>query len=219
MRLEPPSVRAGSALLPLAPFALLAALVTAGWGPVRALDRAVTAHLHEAAHASPALTTTMTWLTHLFQPNVFRLAALILVIGLVRQGARRTAAWVATTMVAGGLLGALLKLLFLRDRPEFPDPVSSAAGYAFPSGHALNAVLGVAVFVIIFPRLWALWLIPVITAITRVVLGVHWTSDVVAGLLLGATVVLTTLWAFHRRPGTDLPRKTETPEKSPSTTI
>ncbi|WP_430789966.1 phosphatase PAP2 family protein [Actinoplanes sp. G11-F43] len=198
MRLEPPSVRARSALLPPALFALIAALVAGGWGPLHTLDRTVTARLHEAAHAGPALTTAMTWLTNLFQPNVFRLAALILVIWLLRKGARRTAAWVATTMIAGGLLGALLKLVFLRDRPDFPDPVSSAAGYAFPSGHALNAVLGVAVFVMIFPRLWALWVIPPVTALTRVHLGVHWTSDVVAGLLLGVAVVLASRWAFFR---------------------
>lgn len=209
MRLETPDVRTRSALLPLALFVLLAALMAGGWSPVHDVDRAVTARLHEAAVASPALTTAMTWLTNLLQPNVFRLATLALAIWLFRRGARRTAAWVAVTMIAGGLLGALLKLLFTRARPEFPDPVSWAAGYAFPSGHALNAALGTAVFVIIFPRLWALWSLPVITAVTRVVLGVHWTSDVVAGLLLGAAVVLLTVGAFK-------PQSLGTPQKSPA---
>ncbi|HWS37774.1 MAG TPA: phosphatase PAP2 family protein [Actinoplanes sp.] len=197
MRLEPPDVRARSALLPLVPFLLLAGLMAGGWGPVHTVDRWVTARLHEAALASPHLTTVMTWLTHLLQPNVFRLAALALAIWLLRRGARRTAAWVAVTMIAGGLLGALLKLLFTRARPEFPDPVSWAAGYAFPSGHALNAVIGTAVFAVLFRRLWLLWVIPPLVAFTRVVLGVHWTSDVLAGMLLGAAVVLLTLRFFQ----------------------
>lgn len=206
MRLEPPDLRARSVLLPLVPFLLLAALTAGGWAPLHDLDQSITAGLHEAALASPALTATMTWLTNLLQPNVFRLATLALAIWLYRRGARRAAAWVAVTVIAGGLLGALLKLLFTRDRPEFPDPVSWAAGYAFPSGHALNAVLGTAVLVIVFPRLWVLWLLPVITAVTRVVLGVHWTSDVVAGMLLGAVVVLLTVRAFQPRSlGTPLP--------------
>nr|GID82162.1 phosphatase PAP2 family protein [Actinoplanes derwentensis] len=199
----------------MAPFALLAALMAAGWSPLHDFDRWVTARLHEAAHASPELTTAMTWLTNIFQPNVFRLASLILVIWLLRRGARRTAAWVTVTMIAGGALGALLKLLFTRARPEFPEPISWAAGYAFPSGHTLNAVLGVAVFALVFPRSWSLWLIPPLVAVTRVVLGVHWTTDVVAGLLLGATVLLATLRAFRPQPqphpGSGTPVEVPTP--------
>jgi membrane-associated phospholipid phosphatase len=201
MRPELPVLRAGLAVLLLAPFVLIAALVAGGWGPLHDFDRSIADGLHDAAHAGPALTTAMTWWTHIFQPNVFRVAALVLVIWLVRRGERRTAAWVAVTMIAGGLLGALIKLLIGRDRPEFLDPVGSAVGYAFPSGHALNSVLGVAVFLVIFPRVKALWaaavVIPVVTALSRVVLGVHWTSDVVAGLLLGVAVVVVTVRIFR----------------------
>jgi membrane-associated phospholipid phosphatase len=198
MRSEPPVVRAGLTVLLLAPVAVLAAFVSAGWEPLHAFDRSVTGRLHEAAHAVPALTTVMTWLTNLFQPNVFRLAAVGLVIWLARRGARRTASWVAVTMIAGGVLGGLLKLLFGRARPEFLDPVSSAVGYAFPSGHALNSALAVTIAVMLFPRWWALWLIPLLTALSRVYLGVHWTSDVIAGLLLGAAVPLLSARALVR---------------------
>ncbi|MDI6100047.1 phosphatase PAP2 family protein [Actinoplanes sp. NEAU-A12] len=212
MRPEFPVLRAGLAVLLLVPCALLAALVVGGWGPLHAFDQSVTDGLHEQAHAGSALTTAMTWWTNIFQPNVFRAAALGLVIWLVRRGERRTALWVAVTMVAGGLLGGLLKLLIGRERPEFLDPVASAVGYAFPSGHALNSALGLAVFVVIFPRVKALWVaavvIPVMTAISRVVLGVHWTSDVVAGLLLGVAVVVLTTRAFVRSPaGERMPQR------------
>jgi membrane-associated phospholipid phosphatase len=198
MHSEPPIARAGLTVLLLAPVAVLAAFVSAGWAPLRAFDRAVADRLHEVAHGAPALTTVMTWLTNLFQPNVFRVAAFILVIWLARRGARRTATWVAVTMIAGGVLGGLLKLLFGRARPDFLDPVAAAVGYAFPSGHALNSALAVTIAVLLVPRWWALWLIPLLTALSRVYLGVHWTSDVIAGLLLGAAVPLLTAWAFTR---------------------
>lgn len=204
MRTELPLLRAGLAVFLLVPFALLAALVAGGWGPLHEFDRWVTDGLHEAAPAGSALATAMNWWTNIFQPNVFRVAALVLAIWLARRGERRTAVWVAVTMIAGGLLGGLLKLLIGRDRPELLDPVASAVGYAFPSGHALNSVLGVAIFVLIFPRLWALWVIPPITALSRVVLGVHWTSDVIAGLLLGLAVVVITTHAFTRTPRGEL---------------
>ncbi|BEL02477.1 phosphatase PAP2 family protein [Actinoplanes sichuanensis] len=197
MRSEPPVVRAGLTVLLLVPVAVLAAFVCAGWAPLRAFDRGVAGRLHEVAHDVPALTTVMTWLTDLFQPNVFRVLALLVVIWLARHGARRTATWVAVTMIAGGILGGLLKLLFGRARPEFLDPVASAVGYAFPSGHALNSALAVTIAVLLVPRWWALWLIPVLTALSRVYLGVHWTSDVIAGLLLGVAVPLLTARAFR----------------------
>jgi membrane-associated phospholipid phosphatase len=200
MRPDLPVVRAGLAVLLLVPVALLAALVATGWEPLHGFDRRVTDALHATARANPAWTTAMQWWTDIFQPNLFRAAALVLVIWLARRGARRTAAWVAVTMVAGGLLGGLLKLIFERARPELPDPVSSALGYAFPSGHALNAVLGVAVFVMIFPKLKWLWIIPPVTALSRVFLGVHWTSDVIAGLLLGAAVVVITVRVMAADP-------------------
>ena len=206
MRSDLPEVRAGAAtgaaVLLLVPFALLAAMVAGGWAPLHALDRSITGSLTRAALDSAALTTAMTWWTNLFQPNVFRLAALILVIWLARRGARRPAIWVAVTMVAGGLLGGLLKLLVGRDRPALLEPIASAVGYAFPSGHALNSALGVAVFLVIFPHVTSLRVaavvIPVVTALSRVILGVHWTSDVVAGLLLGVAVVVVSVAVFHR---------------------
>jgi membrane-associated phospholipid phosphatase len=198
MRSEPPVARAGLTVLLLVPVAVLAAFVSAGWAPLRAFDRAVADRMHETAHAVPALTTVMTWLTNLFQPNVFRVAALALVIWLARRGRRRTAIWVAVTMIAGGVLGGLLKLLFGRARPDLLDPVASAVGYAFPSGHALTSALAMTIAVMLLGNRWVLWLIPVLTAFSRVYLGVHWTSDVIAGLLLGAAVPLLTARVFAR---------------------
>jgi membrane-associated phospholipid phosphatase len=213
----PPSltVRTGAAAVAapalLIPFALLAALVLGQYAPLHDFDRAVSDGLNRAALAHPGWVEAMTWWSLVFHPTTWRIAAFLLIVWLVRRGARAMAFWVATTMIAGALLGVVLKLLVGRHRPDFLDPVAQAAGYAFPSGHALTNSLGATVFLLVFLPLLrdrpvaraALWVagigIPLVTAATRVGLGVHWTSDVVAGLFLGAALPIATAAAFQHR--------------------
>ncbi|GIJ21862.1 putative phosphoesterase, PA-phosphatase related protein [Micromonospora lutea] len=199
-------------MLLVVPFALLALLVLGNWSPLRRLDLAITNHLHGYASDHPVWVRVMSLWTDAFAPMPLRAAALVLVIWLVRDGARRLAVWVATTMVLGGLLGPLLKLVVGRPRPDLPDPVAQAPGLAFPSGHALNAVLAAGVLLVVFlPRTRprsatraAVWLgalsIALVTGFSRVALGVHWSSDVLAGWLLGATVVVATTTALDVWP-------------------
>lgn len=191
----------------LVPFALLAALVAGEWPPLRGVDADITNDLHAFAVTHPGLRDVAVWCTNIFGPMPLRVAALGLVIWLVRRQEKRPAWWVAVTMAAGGTLGALLKLLVGRHRPDLLDPVAQAAGYSFPSGHALNGALAAGVFVLVLlpvvRRRWLLWtggaVVAGLAGITRIVLGVHWTSDVVAGWLLGVAVVAATAIAFNRR--------------------
>ena len=89
----------------LVPFALLALLVLGAWAPLHRLDTAVTDALHGYAADHPAWVGLMRVWTDVFAPMPLRAAALLLVVWLLRRGARRLALWVATTMVVGGLLG------------------------------------------------------------------------------------------------------------------
>ncbi|GAA3346746.1 hypothetical protein GCM10020358_58910 [Amorphoplanes nipponensis] len=214
------------ALLVLVPFALIAALVSGGWGPLHDLDATVTDALHGWAVGHPHATKATVWWTNIFGPTPLRIAALGLVIWLLRRRARRLALWAATTMVVGGLLGALLKLLVGRHRPDLLDPVARATGYSFPSGHALNAALAAGVFVLVLlpvargARRWVLWgaaiAVTVLTGLSRIVLGVHWTSDVVAGWLLGVAVVAVTAAAFPRVRATPVVEEGLEPELAQS---
>ncbi|MFC4019742.1 phosphatase PAP2 family protein [Micromonospora sp. GCM10011542] len=201
------TLAATAAFLVLVPFALLALLVLGAWPPLHRLDATVTEALHGYALDHPAWVALMRVWTEVFAPMPLRGAALLVVIWLLRRGARRLALWVTTTMAVGGLLGPLLKLLVGRDRPDLLDPVARAAGYSFPSGHALNATLAAGVLLLVFlpysrpgPRRVALWvaavLVAVLTGVSRVALGVHYTSDVLGGWLLGIAVVAATAAAF-----------------------
>ncbi|WP_306216058.1 phosphatase PAP2 family protein [Actinoplanes sp. RD1] len=191
----------------LVPFALLAVLVAGDWAPLHDGDASVTRAVHAWALRHPGWVDVSVWWTNIFAPWPLRAAALVLVVWLWRRRRRGVALWVVTTMAAGGILGALLKLLIERHRPSFLDPVARAAGFSFPSGHALNAALAAGVFVLVLlPVLrhrWQVWtagaVVAGLTGMSRIVLGVHWTSDVVAGWLLGAAVVAATAAAFTHR--------------------
>ncbi|GAA3771052.1 phosphatase PAP2 family protein [Micromonospora maritima] len=202
------TLAATAAFLVLVPFALLALLVLGAWPPLLRLDASVTDAFHGYALDHPAWVQVMTVWTHALGPGPLRVAAAVVVVWLLRRGAPRLAVWVVVTMLVGGLLGALLKLLVGRDRPELLDPVARAAGYSFPSGHALNAALAAGVLLLVFlpfardsragrVALWtAAALVMVVTGLSRIALGVHWTSDVVGGWVLGVAVVAATAASF-----------------------
>ncbi len=115
-----------------------------------------------------------------------------------RRGRRRLAAFVLVAPATGGLVNTLVKLAVDRPRPQVDHPVSSAYGNSFPSGHAMGATVtwGVVVFavLVLWPELGrttrsalpvaGVLLVAAIGA-SRVLLGVHFLTDVVAGHLLG----------------------------------
>ena len=201
------SVASALSVLLLGPFALLAIFVAGRWEPLHDFDAAVSGSVHAWAVDHPAVVDAMEVWSLVFSPMALRAAALVLVVWLFRRHATRAAWWVIATMTAGGLLAALLKLLVERDRPSFLDPVARAAGYSFPSGHAANAALTCAVFLLVLiplgrrrSMLWtAAIVITVVTGVARIGLGVHYTSDVVAGWLLGAAVATITAVAIGER--------------------
>lgn len=195
----------------LVPFALIAVFVAGGWAPLRNLDASVAATLHSFSAAHPLWVDVMVVWSWVFAPMSLRVAALIVVIWLAwRHHAPRLAVWVVVTMAVGGIIAALLKFLVGRDRPDLLDPVARAAGYSFPSGHAANAALTAGVFLLVFlpfvrdrpGRRAALWaaviVIPLLTGVFRIGLGVHWASDVFCGWLLGVATVAATTVAFQR---------------------
>ena len=122
----------------------------------------------------------------------------------------RLAAFVAVTALGSGVLNHLVKSAVDRARPHLSDPVAMAAGKSFPSGHAQAATVGCGILLVIFlpmvgrrHRIW-LWVAAgvVVTAVafSRVALGVHFVSDVIGGVILGAAWVLAMAAAFDAWP-------------------
>ncbi|MFG3442952.1 phosphatase PAP2 family protein [Nonomuraea sp. NPDC047897] len=190
--------------LMMIPFMLLLVIAKL---PLNELDAGVARALHAYARAHPDVTEVMIVWTDVFGPWPWRIAVAALAGWLVHRGAPRLALWAITTITVGGLLGAGLKLLVDRSRPHLPDPVALAPGDAFPSGHALTVTLGAGVIVLaLLPALprwgrqlaWAAAAFLVLTvSFTRVALAVHWVSDVLGGIVLGAAVIAATTAAFE----------------------
>jgi membrane-associated phospholipid phosphatase len=189
------------------PFVLLLVLVDARWTPLRHLDGTATDATNTWVRAHASLEPVLRATAYVLHPWVFRAVVLVLAGWLYVRGARRLAVWAVVTLAVAGLLVAVLKVLVGRHRPVPEIPVAHAPGASFPSGHALGAVVGSAVIVLILrPMLrgawrWIAWTVAVILSLAagafRVMLGVHYLSDVVAGWILGAAVVLATTAAFE----------------------
>jgi undecaprenyl-diphosphatase len=210
---------AGAAALVAIPFTLILLLVLSEWEPLARLDRGVADDLNDVARGDAGLVDALKLGATALDPWVFRLAVLGVAIWLWFRGAKRLATWAVVTMAIGGVLGVVLKLLVDRARPTFPEPVTTASGYSFPSGHALNSFLGVGVLLLIFlpvlsraGRAVAFTVgafVVLLTGYDRVALGVHYVSDVVAGWVVALACLAGTGAAFEiwrreqgRRPST-----------------
>ncbi|MER0444258.1 phosphatase PAP2 family protein [Streptomyces sp. Edi4] len=204
-----PDVPLRAGLLCAALAALLLVLVAAQWGPLMSLDRAIAEALHRRAVADPGLTHVNRVLSDwVWDPWTMRALLAVAAAVLLWRGERLLAVWVAVTSAAGTAVQQGLKAAVGRERPHWPDPVASASYAAFPSGHALSVtvVFGLLVWLLTLggarpPVRRAVLAVGALSALgvgfTRLYLGVHWFSDVVAGWLTGAAVVLLSTTA-HR---------------------
>ena len=188
-------------------FGLLLLLVRLRWGPLQSLDRAVADGLNGLIAPHPPVVTVLEAVTDLGgRPVLFWLVSIAVVLLLIRRRTR-LAVYAIVTGVGALLLDPSLKTLVGRLRPVVDVAVSSAPGNSFPSGHALGSFVAYGALLLVFlpavaPR-WrkaAIALVAVIIAVigfTRVALGVHFLSDVLAGWLLGAAWLGVTAYAFR----------------------
>jgi undecaprenyl-diphosphatase len=133
---------------------------------------------------------------------------------LLRRRILLALGWMAA-QAGGGLLNRVLKEAFERTRPEFADPVLAAASWSFPSGHAMGTFIfcGVGCYLLLRDnRSWTTAVVVVtasaswcaVMAFSRLYLGVHYASDVIAGLLAGVAwvvVCVSALEVLRRRTG------------------
>lgn len=165
------------------------------------------------ARARPAFTSVMLVLTHWH--STAGMLVMTLLLGIYFY-ARKANYWLLTllTAVPGGMsLNVLLKHIFRRARPTFEQPLLELATYSFPSGHTVAATLFygvVACYLVMLPRSWrsrtlvvaAACLMVALVGLSRMYLGVHYLSDVMAAVVEGGgwlAVCVTGVSTLRRR--------------------
>jgi undecaprenyl-diphosphatase len=160
------------------------------------LDRAVYEALYAGQH--PALARAAEILTDLGSSRVLLIAALVGAICLLLIRQARIAIVFVVVMFVGRILNQLQKHWIARPRPELEQHLVSTNSHAFPSGHAANSMIFYVTFALVLtsgtrlerPALAAAVLLSLMIGISRVMLGVHWPSDVIGGWAFGAFWVL-----------------------------
>ncbi|WP_312870520.1 phosphatase PAP2 family protein [Gordonia asplenii] len=139
------------------------------------------------------------------------LTVLTLVVVLALAATRRcsTAVLVGVGSVSGYVLMVALKDVFGRERPPVADRLLKIDSNSFPSGHAMMTAICFGLFAVsayycsawLRRHAWVLALAPVLSVLvgcTRVYLGVHWMTDVLAGWVIGALWVVLCVAAWRR---------------------
>jgi undecaprenyl-diphosphatase len=178
----------------------LAVFVLVGWGVgelwLSVVGPADLNAVHElAAQRTTALTGVAKAVTWAGSALLLVPLALIACVALIRAGLRREALAVALSLGGAVLISDCVKLLVSRPRPPV-EHLQAVTGPSFPSVHATQASAFWLSLVLVLPGIGssptttriaaALALVTVLAvAASRVYLGVHYPSDVIAGMLLG----------------------------------
>ncbi len=135
-------------------------------------------------------------------PGVLGLITLIVVVFLLLSRRLRTAIFVLATLMGGALISTLLKIGFDRPRPTLVPHGTVVYSASFPSSHAMISTIVYLTLGALIARLLTgesrlkyyvmavSALFPVLIGVSRVYLGVHWPSDVLAGWAAGTAWVL-----------------------------
>ena len=195
-----------------AAFARVASAVFSG-APITLLDAELANWLHAHAHASEGLRQFMLLVTHMHSTPGMLVLATLAALWLYRVGQRYWLLALVTAVPGGMMLNVALKHTFERSRPQFEEPLLTLATYSFPSGHTVAATLLyglLACYVARHARSWTGRLVPALAAalmvalvgMSRMYLGVHYLSDVLAAVAEGCAwlaVCITGAATLNRR--------------------
>ena len=174
-------------------------------GDTLRIDTAILDAIH--LHASPLLDHVFAFATFMGGPGVVAVAIALVAYVFVR-GSRREAGIMAIGMFVAEVLDLVLKELFDRVRPELWLRVA-VSGESFPSGHALASTVIYGLVAYTVARRWRghatlvgaiAALVVAAIAFSRLYLGVHWPSDVVAGVAIGYLCLTATILYARRSP-------------------
>jgi membrane-associated phospholipid phosphatase len=188
-------------------FGTLMLLVRFRWTPLQDLDQSIADHLNRAVSPHPAVVAALKGVSTAGGRGwLIPLVVVVVVLLLIRR-LPRLAIYLAVTGLGAALLDPSLKALVGRIRPIVADPIAYGRGNSFPSGHTLGSTIVYGALVLVFLSLargrWRWWLVGAAgllvfaIGLSRIALGVHFLSDVLAGWALGLAWISVTAYAFR----------------------
>ncbi|MHB1330324.1 MAG: phosphatase PAP2 family protein [Gemmatimonadales bacterium] len=171
-------------------------------GDTFAIDKAIMLALRTAGDASELvgpswIKPAMIDMTALGGAPVLTLVTVLATGSLVAMRRYSTAGFVVLSVSCGSVLSFMIKAIFVRPRPEIVPHLVVATSTSFPSGHAMNSAIVYLTLAVLLARceanrqiqfylIGAAILLTLLVGTTRVFLGVHWPTDVLAGWVIGA---------------------------------
>jgi undecaprenyl-diphosphatase len=189
--------------------AVLSTLVAVRWGPLVRADIDLVRSAHDATAEHNWLENAAKQVTQLGDWMVLDLVAVAAAAAVATR--RQWGLALLIVVVRTGELGIvqLMKWAIHRPRPTFPDPLTTAQYYSFPSGHAAGAAAMFGLLAVLVVRqssgatryvFWAVMAVVIAAvAASRVLLGVHYPADVSTGVVVGLGWLALCLYAIPSR--------------------
>ena len=184
------SLAKGAGALALALFCVLLIALAQRTGWLEGVNVGLMTLAGEGRETGPGGTVTMVMrLASAIGGTLGRITLLALVLApLLWAGHRRSAAWLAGMMAGGTLLNLGLKQIYAAPRPDLLPHLDIVHSYSFPSGHSAGNMMFFGALALLaggrIAQALAAAMILMI-GVSRVWLGVHWPSDVLAGWIEG----------------------------------
>ena len=209
-----PVRRPGASLAPLLTvtaaalaFTALLILVRTQWAPLESLDHRIAANLNSLVAGHPNVVWAWKRVTWLGSAGVLTALMVAAAVTLLIRRRYRLALYIAAAGLGASVLDPVLKSLVGRLRPVVAHPVSAGNGNSFPSGHSLSSLICYGAILLAFlPAIRPAWrtaarvVVGVVVfsiGVSRLMLGVHYLSDVIGAWAMGVAWLGVTAYAFE----------------------
>lgn len=188
-------------------FAALLLLVRMGWPPLESVDRSIADRFNRLVTDESPLLFVFKGITWLGSNGVLWSVIVGATVILAIRRLYRLALYTAVAGAGSLVLDPIIKALVGRLRPVVEHPVAYGTGSSFPSGHSLGSFVCYGAVLLVFlpavPRRFRTWAVATagvlvgLVGLSRLMLGVHYLSDVVGAWALGVVWLSVTAYAFE----------------------
>nr|WP_317358054.1 phosphatase PAP2 family protein [uncultured Tyzzerella sp.] len=166
-------------------------------------DKSVILYMNDTISNYPIIKDMFSFITHLGDAGLIWIAFGIFLI--IKKSTRKNGIIMLFSLILGSIIGnGILKHIFERPRPfielSLIPFIAPPGGFSFPSGHSMSSFIG-ATCIYYTNKKWGIiaYILALLIALSRVILLVHYPTDVLTGALLGIIVALFVITIFKHK--------------------